>query len=417
MNDNPLGRVITADEESWIGSLMALGAAVGPIGAGFSAEKLGRKKTLLLLSGIPFVISYLMLAFAKTVVLYYVARFIAGFALGGVFTVLPNYISEISENSIRGAMSSSMNIFVVAGPLVAYAIGPYAPIMYFNIICAVLSAAFVVFFFIIVPESPYYLITIDDTPGATAALMRFRSTSEAVVSNELESIKSTVNEATSNKASFIDIFKSRGLIKALIISLSLVGIQQFSGINSILFYTESIFAASGSSIPSKISPMIVGAVQVFASFLTPLMVDRLGRKFLLLISAVGMTVAEVPLGLYFYLKDNQHDVGAIFWLPVVCLVVYILFYNFGFGPLPWTMMAEIFPTNVKSLLSTVTASFCWLLGFLITKFFSTISAEIGMAGTFWLFSGFCVVAIVFVVTCVIETKGKSFREIQEILSK
>ncbi|KAK4875748.1 hypothetical protein RN001_012170 [Aquatica leii] len=416
LENNPFGRLISSEEDSWIGSLLAVGAIIGPFAAGYSADKLGRKKTLLLFCGIPFLVSFLMLAFAKTVVLYYIARFLAGFGVGGVFTVLPNFNSEIAEDSIRGAISSSMNVFVVAGPLFAYVIGPITSIMWFNLICAVIPAAFLILFFLIVPESPYYLIAINDSVGAVKSLKQFRSTNDSSVNKEMQNMKLMVDEATSNKASFTDIFKSRGLVKALIISLSLVGFQQFSGINVVLFYSQTVFEATGSSISSEIPPMIVGAVQLGASFVTPLVVDRLGRKMLHLISAIGMFIAEVVLGLYFYLQIS-HDVTSIFWLPILCLIVYIIFYNLGFGPLPWTVMAEIFPSNIKSIASTATASFCWILGFIITKFFSSISVQIGMAGSFWLFSGFCLLAIVFVATFVIETKGKSFQEIQDILAR
>ncbi|KAF5279151.1 hypothetical protein FQR65_LT03397 [Abscondita terminalis] len=411
------GRLITTEEDSWIGSLLAVGAIVGPLVAGYSSDKLGRKKTLLLFCGVPFLVSFLILAFAKTIVLYYVARFIAGFAVGGVFTVLPNFNSEIAEDSIRGAISSSMNIFVVSGPLFAYIVGPFTSIMVFNLICALIPALFIICFFLIVPESPYYLISVNDSVGAIKSLKQFRSTNDSSVNKEMQHMKLTVEEASNNKAAFTDLFKSRALIKALIIALSLVGFQQFSGINVVLFYSQTVFQATGSSISAEIPPMIIGAVQVGASFVTPLVVDRLGRKLLHLISAVGMLISEVALGLFFYLQEHNKDVSSISWLPILCLIVYIIFYNLGFGPLPWTVMAEIFPSNIKSIASTATASFCWMLGFVITKFFSTISAEIGMAGSFWLFSGFCLLAIIFVSTFLIETKGKSFQEIQDTLAR
>lgn len=336
--------------------------------------------------------------------------------LGTVFTVLPNYNSEVAEASNRGAISSSMNIFVVSGPLFSYIIGPYTSITVFSIICALIPAAFIVLFFLFVPESPYYLVAVNDQKRAAEALMKLRSSSEQGIKLELDSIKANVEEAMANKSSFMDVFKSKALVKALIIALSLVGFQQFSGINVILFYAQDVFEATGSSIPPEISSIIIGSVQVAASFVTPLLVDRLGRRLLFLISGVGMIIAEIPLGLYFYLKDDGSDVGAIFWLPIACLVVYIIAYNLGFGPLPWTVMAEIFPSDIKSTASTATASFCWLLGFLVTKYFDSLSEAIGMAGSFWFFSGFCVVAVIFVFTYMIETKGKSFSEIQATLA-
>lgn len=417
LDQNPFGRLITDEEESWIGSLLAFGAIFGPFAAGFSADRFGRKKTLLFVCGVPFLVSFLMLAFGKCVVLYYVGRFLSGFGVGAVFTVLPNFNSEVAEDSIRGAISSSMNVFVVLGPLFAYAVGPFTSIMVFSIICAIIPACFIVLFYFMVPESPYYLLSINDSVGAMKSLKSFRGTSDSAVNKELQNMKITVESAMSDQGSFMDLFKSKGLVKALIISMALVGFQQFSGINIVLFYSQTVFEATGSSIPSDISPMIVGGVQVIASCITPLIVDRAGRKLLHIVSATGMLLSQVPLGLYFYLQTNGTDVQGVFWLPILCLNVYIAFYNFGFGPLPWTVMAEIFPANIKSSASTATASFCWVLGFIVTKFFSAVTEQIGMGGTFWLFSGFCLLAIIFVFTIVIETKGKSFQEIQEILAR
>lgn len=218
VDENPFGRAISDQENSWIGS--ALGAIIGPFLAGYSADKFGRKKTLLVCSGIPFLLSFLMLVFAKTIILYYIPRFLAGAALGGVFTVLPNFNSEIAEDSIRGAISSSMNIFVVTGPLLSYAVGPYISIMLFSIICAIIPAVFLILFFLVVPESPYYLIAANDVNGATTALRKFRSETENGISKEMESIRQNVEEAMKTKGNFLDIFKSKGLKRALMISLT-----------------------------------------------------------------------------------------------------------------------------------------------------------------------------------------------------
>lgn len=413
LDENPFGSVITDEENSWIGSLLALGAVFGPFPSAIMADKLGRKLTLLILA-VPFVISFFVLAFAETIGLFYAARVLAGAALGGVFTVVPMFIGEISEVSNRGMFLSSFCLFITLGILVSYVIGPYMSIMYFNIVCAIFPLLFIAIFLVFIPESPFYLVSADKHSAAEESLKKLRNKPKKALEDELEVIKDEIN--TSSQGSFLDLFRTRGLIKALIISLALVGFQQLSGINVVLFYAESIFDATGSDIPASTCSIIIGAVQFLASFMTPLVVERLGRKILLLASAVGMLISEVPLGIYFYLKDNGDDVSAISWLPILSLIVYIITYGFGFGPLPWTVMGELFPSNVKSTASSLTASICWLLGFVLTKFFSSVSEEITMAGSFWLFSGFCLLAVVFVFVSVPETKGKTFQEIQAILN-
>lgn len=408
-DENPFDDVISSSEESWIASLLALGAVFGPFFFGFLADLIGRKYTLLV-SAVPILTSYLLLAFSTIVELFYVARFIMGFALGGVFTVLLMYIGEVSEVHNRGILSSAFNCFLAAGLLLSYILGAYLNIMIYDIICAVVPAVFFVVFLIFIPESPAYLISKNKHELAHENLKMLRVESSKEIENELEEMKKEVEK--SREGHLKDLFVNRGLLKALTITVALVAFQQLSGINVVLFYANNIFEASGSDIPSEVSSIIIGAVQFASSFVTPLIVDRLGRKILLIFSAIGMFISETALGVYFYLNDETDtDVEGISWLPVVSLVLYIITYNCGFGPLPWTVMGEIFPSNVRSVASATTASICWLLGFILTKFFSQVSDEIGMAGSFWLFAGFCVLAAVFVITYVPETKGKTLAQI------
>ncbi|RZC38206.1 facilitated trehalose transporter Tret1 [Asbolus verrucosus] len=374
-DDIPFGRQITSEENSWIGSLLALGAVFGPFLYAYIVDKFGRKLTITSI-GVPFAISYLILAFAQIVELYYVARFLIGVAVGGVFTVVPMYIGEIAEDTNRGALGSVMNCLLTAGLLFSYGIGPYISIMIFNIILAIIPGIFMVAFFFLAPESPHHHIAKGNHEAAVKSLEKLRGASNKNNHSELEDIKKNIEK--SRQGSITDLFKSKGLIKALIISLVLVALQQLSGINVVLFYAQNIFEASGSGLESAQASIIIGAVQFGTSFVTPLFVDRLGRKMLLYFSAIGMVISEIPLGLYFYLKDDGQDVDSISWLPIVSLVVYIITYNCGFGPLPWAIMGELFPSNVKSAASSFTAAVCWFFGFIITKFFSSISEEIGM---------------------------------------
>lgn len=413
-DDNPLSAPISATAKSWIGSLLALGAAFGPFPFAFIQDKFGRKNALLIIA-IPFIIAYLMSAFATHVAMFYVLRIVAGISVAGVFTVLPTYIAEVSDSAVRGMLGTSMNNFLCFGLVLSYCMGPYMPVMWYNIVAAIFPAAFFVLFFMFIPDSPYYLMG-KDRGLAESSLSFLRSKPIADVQAELKEIEQSVEESKANTATFMDIFKSKGTTKALIISVLLCVFQQLSGINIVLFYAQNIFAASGTTLDSAIPPMIIGAVQFASSFVTPSLVERLGRKILLLGSAVGMVVSEVALGVYFYLKDDEVDVDAISFLPVLTLVIYIISYNSGFGPLPWTVMAELFPSNVKSAAASFTVFCCWFVSFILTFFFDSVSEAIGMGGSFWIFSGCTVVAFVFTLVYVPETKGRSFQEIQQILN-
>lgn len=389
---------------------MALGAAFGPFIFGYLADKKGRKLTLLAIA-IPFSLSYFLMAFGQIVELFYVARLITGLGLGGVFTVLPNYIGEISEDANRGMLSSAMNVFLTFGSLLSFILGHYISVMAFNLILAVLPIIFFVVFFFVAPESPHFLAAQNQMEEAKVALKKLRSGS---ITKEFEEIQ---NDAVQKQqgGSFLSIFKEKSLIKAQIISASLVAFQQFSGIIAILSYASSIFEDAGVEISPAICAIIVGATQFAASFMTPIVADRMGRKILLIISAIGMILTELPLGVYFILKKNGTDVEAVSFLPIVCLMVYIVVYNLGFGPLPWVVMGEIFPSNVKAAASTATAFLCWILAFCITFFFQKLTDSIGIGVLFLIFSGFCAIAGLFTQFYVIETKGKSFQEIQDDL--
>nr|XP_022900728.1 facilitated trehalose transporter Tret1-like [Onthophagus taurus] len=417
-SENPLTFPVTSEEESWIGSLLALGAAVGPFPFGFLSQKIGRKFTLIS-TAFPYIIGYLMAAFATTVEVLFAARLIAGLAVGGVFAVLPGYLVEVSDVDVRGLIGTSMNNFICFGLLLSYVVGPYISITWFSIICAIVPLAFAISFFIFTHDSPFYLIEKNKREEAEKSLAYLRNSSISDVQKEYEMIRETIGKDKENAGKFFDVFKSKGTTKAFLISNALMLFQQLSGINIILFYAQDVFSAAETDLPDEVPPMIVGAVQLISSFVVPVLVEKWGRKMLLLCSAAGMTIATIPLGLYFFLKEQTDvDISGISWLPILALVVYLFTYNSGFGPLAWTVMAEILPSNLKASTSSVTACFCWLVSFLVTKFFHNISygLNIGMGGSFWIFAAMDIIAFIFTFFYVPETKGKSFQEIQSILN-
>lgn len=375
--DNPFDHELSDEETSWISSFMALGAVFGPFLFGFLADKIGRKITLLSI-GIPFIISYILMTFVQVVEVFDVARFLIGMGVGGTFTVLPMYIGEVSENSNRGALSSSMNCFICLGLLSSYCVGPYTSVTVFNGILIVFPCLFLVLMFLFGPESPHYYVAKNEMEKASFTLKTIRGGVD--VKSELYEIQQSIEEA--GNGSFTDLFKSKALIKACIISVSLVVFQQMSGINAVLFYSENIFEAANTGIESALCSIIIGLTQFLTSFITPVLADHLGRRLLLIISAIGMLISEIPLGIFFILKDNGNDVDSISFLPILCLVAYIFTYNVGFGPLPWAIMGEIFPPHVKSIASSTTASVCWFIGFLVAKFFNQVQGAIGIGTCF-----------------------------------
>nr|XP_023013453.1 facilitated trehalose transporter Tret1-like [Leptinotarsa decemlineata] len=419
LDGNPLDHLLTKPEEGWVGSFLPLAAAFGPFIAGFIVDRIGRKKTLLI-GAIPFLLAFVTNIVADTVYHFYLSRFLCGLGVGIIFTALPMYIGEISDDETRGTLGSFMQLFIVLGILFSYALGPYISISSFNIVLLVPPALFIVLFFFFIPESPYYLIQNNENEAAEEALIKLRGKSKNAVQKEIEIVRIQAEADQKNKASFFDIFKSKGLTKALFLSVSLVVWQQLSGINIILFYAQDVFTDAGVSLAPEICTILIGIVQVISSGATPLLVEKRGKRFLLILSGIGMTLAQAAMAYFFFLKDIQHsNVSKLSWLPIASLVLFIVTYCLGFGPLPWAVMGELFPGNIKSAASTVTASGCWVLGFFLTNYFGAVIDMLGDSGksiSFGFFGVCCFISAVFVYKLLPETTGKSLQEIQDILS-
>ncbi|KAJ8936175.1 hypothetical protein NQ318_019056 [Aromia moschata] len=410
---NPLGKPITEDEDGWIGSLVTIGAMIGPLPYSFISEHFGRKISLLCIA-IPHAVAYLSMAFGKSVYFYYFGRLFGGIAVGGGYTILPMYIAEVSQDSNRGMLSQTLNVFWAIGNFLPYAIGPFISIMWFNIILACIPATFFILFSLLAPETPYYLVGKNEIEKAEKSLMLLRSISKEGAQKELEHIK--LHFKKEEDGHFLDIIRNRGLRKAFIICIILIIAQELSGFCAITFYLQPIFDAAETSLSSDISALIVGFTIFASSFIIPFLIDRLGRRILTICSCAGMFVALDILGAFFFLKDKTSvSVDSLLWMPIFSLIFFIISFNFGIGSVPWTLGSELFPSNVKHISSSALSSSCWITSFMVTKFFNNMNDTMGRAGTFWFFAGCCLAATIFSIIFVPETKGKSFVEIQDML--
>lgn len=413
-SNNPLGRPITDDEDAWIGSLVTIGAMIGPLPAGFIAEKFGRKIGLLCLA-IPHIVSLFSMAFAQSIYIFYFGRFFGGLSTGAGYSLLPMYIAEISDDSDRGKFSQTLNIFWAFGNFIPYAIGPYLSIKWFNIVLAIVPTTFFIVFLLLGPETPYYLVSANKLKQAEKSLMSLRSLDAVGVRHELEHIKENLGKEETGH--FSDIFLNRGLRKALIICLVLVMSQELSGFCAITFYLQTIFEAAGTEIASDVSALIVGFSIFISSFFTPFLIDRLGRKVLTVTSCFGMVIALSTLGTFFYMQDfTDIQTDPVFWVPIFSLILYIFAFHFGICSIPWTLSSELFPSNVKGIAAPTITIACWITSFLVTKFFNDMNSSMGKSGSFWFFAGCCLFTGVFSIFFVPETKGKSFNEIQDMLN-
>ncbi|XP_058797919.1 facilitated trehalose transporter Tret1-2 homolog [Phymastichus coffea] len=411
--ENPLGYNITSEENSWVGSIMTIGAVVGSLISGYLGERFGRKKALLF-SAVPYLIGWILVATTKSLEQLYAARFIFGVALAIDFTIVPMYCGEIAETSIRGVLGSFLQLFVTVGLLFSYCIGPYVSYTVFWIACGSLPIIFFVCF-MFMPESPYYLLAQGMKDDAAESLAKLRGKNVGAVQKELGEMQTAVDQAFSTEVKMSDLFTVKSNFKALLYTCAAVSFQQLTGINVVLFYTQDIFKSAGTSLDPAICTILVGAVQLAASGVTPVIVDRLGRRTLLIISGIGTSITTGSLGVYFYLQSEKNAEG-LGWLPVASLIVFVSLYCIGWGPLPWAIMGEMFSSEVKAKASGITVLICWAFAFVITKYFSTISNAYGNHTAFWIFTVFCILSIVFALMLLPETRGKSLKQIQSELS-
>lgn len=410
---NPIGRPVTVSEESWIVSLVSLGASCGPVLSGYFSAKFGRKITMLMFS-IPMLIALVILSFATTPVEFYTARFMKGLGVGCGYTVIPMYIGEIAETNIRGFLGCMLGVFAALGYLYVICIGPFITFKVLNFVLMIPVVTFLILFGLFVPESPYHYLSKGQYSLAEESLRKLRCKHNNINNQELEEMKETLQRSVEKKASLMDSLRSKCFRKGIIITSTLLAFQQFVGITFIQSYMEPIFISTGSKISSSNSAIIVGVIQVLGTILSASLVDKLGRKMLLTLSSILCAIPLFFLGLYFYLQ-NTHDMTSLWWVPVVSLGVYIISYCSGICTLPWALVGELFSSEIKSLASTISATVNLALAFVVTLICPTLKEMIGFEGLFWVFSASACVCCLFVLLYVPETKGKSFQDILKIL--
>jgi len=399
---------------SWVSALMALGAAVVVIPVGYLIDRIGRKYTMLGLV-LPFTGGWAFIAWADdSAALYMVGRFITGM-MGGAFSLTaPVYTSEISEKEIRGSLGSYFQLMVTIGILFVYGVGSATSVFILSLICGVVPLVFGGIFWLM-PETPLYYLQKGQKDRAQTSLQWFRGKNYDV-SAELQEIQATVDKAAAQKLSFFKAFKTKEAKKGLMVAFGLMIFQQLSGINAVIFYTTDIFKSAGSSIEPETQTIIVGVIQVVITFISTLVVDRLGRRILLMLSDGIMAICTLLLGIFFYLKDEtDENTSNLGWLPLTSVCVFIVMFSLGYGPIPWMMVGELFAPQIKGFASSLSCILNWILAFLVTKFYSDLANAFGTHTTFWIFAVISAIGTVFVFFLVPETKGKTLDEIQREL--
>ncbi|XP_014469890.1 PREDICTED: facilitated trehalose transporter Tret1-like [Dinoponera quadriceps] len=394
----------------WIGSLMPLNALFGGIAGGPCIEYLGRRNTILS-TAFPFIGSWLLIALAQNVAMVLVGRAICGFSVGVASLSLPVYLGETIHAEVRGTLGLMPTVFGNGGILICYTLGMCLNWRNLALVGACLPILFLILMFLI-PETPRWYISKGKTKEAQKSLQWLRG-KDADITEELTMIEKihVESEQNASQRTILELLKSTNL-KPLLISLGLMLFQQMSGINAVIFYTVQIFQDAGSTIDENLSTIIIGLVNLISTFVAAFTIDKVGRKVLLYISGGAMVLTLSILGGHFYVKSCGVDVTAFGWLPLVSLIVYVIGFSLGFGPIPWLMMGEILPAKIRSSAASIATAFNWMCTFIITKTFEDIITVVDTHGTFWLFGAMVIVGIIFVIISVPETRGKSLEEIE-----
>uniref|UniRef100_A0A1B0GM81 Major facilitator superfamily (MFS) profile domain-containing protein n=1 Tax=Phlebotomus papatasi TaxID=29031 RepID=A0A1B0GM81_PHLPP len=424
--------VVTKDEASWIASLVTISLPVGSIAAGPIMDKVGRKK-LSLYCCFPFMLAWILIASAENVLTIYVARVLAGMA-GGLTTVALVYVSEISHPMFRPMLLGLNSVFVSLGILLTCFLGQF--FQWRTIACIFGGLSFLTLCAIlIVPESTYWIVTFRPKMFAEAKtslrwLYRKSSTYESQV-QEL-AMRSYVKHSNMNQPDqSIGYFcRQKHVYKPFIILLILFVFQQLSGAYVIIFYAVNLFLKIGGQFGDQINEygalMLLGVIRFVVSCMSSGLARKFGRRTLMSVSGCGMGIFTMIAGLYMCFSDLKEasvfaGTGTTTIAPVpnqmdgkvllICILGYVSFSALGYLVIPWTLIGEILPTEVKGKLGGIIISMAYVMMFGVVKAFPYTIDWVGAQGVFYIFAVTSFLGVVYVYILLPETFGKSFDEI------
>ena len=393
--------------EEIVVSSVLLGSLAGAAIGGSLADRLGRRK-LLIVTAIVFGCGAIGAALAPGTAWLIAARLVAGVAIGIASFVAPLYISEIAPVTIRGKLVSINQVALTSGIVISYLIdyafaGSQAWRWMFAL--AVVPAVAFGIGLIFIPNSPRWLIARGHSDQAKAVLQKIRSPDQ--VEGELNQIQESVGQ---QKGSWSELL-SPVLRSAMIVGVGLAIAQQITGINTVIYYAPTILKFAGlSSAPAAILASVgVGIVNVVFTLIAMQLIDRVGRRPLLMVSLAGMAVSLFVLGLAFSLPQFAGSLG---WIAVGSLMAYVGSFAVGLGPVFWLILSEIYPLSIRGRAMSIGTIANWSANLIVALSFLTLTQVLGKPATFWLYGLVTIGAWLFAFFLVPETKGKTLEQIE-----
>ena len=422
----PYFNITSAADQGWGTSSALVGCMVGAILCIILSDKLGRKR-LLIFSGFLFSLSALGTALSETFWWFNTYRIIGGVAMGIALNLSPLYIAEVAPPEKRGMFVTINQLLVMIGVLLAQLCNWQISLVdnslpenaSFDVIAASWSGQMgwrwmfgaemipaLLFFLLmfLVPESARWLVKNNQEQKARKVLEKIGGKLYGEVA--IVEIKTTLAEGDLGKVHFQDLLR-KPLPKLIGIGIFLAFLQQWSGLNVVIYYAADIFQAAGYNLKQMmLNIVVIGGVMVLSVFITLFTVDRFGRKKLLLIGTGAMAILYGMIGYSFYVEQGG-------WVIVVLVLTNVMFYSFTLAPLLWVVLSEIFPTRIRGAAISIGALAHWVGNFTLTYFFPAIKENLGWANNFWLYGLICAFGFVVVYLVLPETKGKSLEQLEK----
>ncbi|KAJ3692243.1 hypothetical protein LUZ60_012593 [Juncus effusus] len=386
------------------------GAFMGCLFSGSIADGIGRRRTFQL-SALPMIIGSALSASANNLEMMLFGRFLVGTGMGLGPPVASLYVAEISPSYVRGTYGSFIQIFTCLGIIAALFIGiPVKDIPNWWRVCfwvALVPAALLTILMEFCAESPHWLYKRGRIGEAELEFERLLGPNH-VKSAMAELTKSDRGDET-DSIKYSELFYGRHF-RVVFIGTSLFALQQLSGINAVFYFSSTVFKSAG--VPSNLANICVGFSNLSGSIIAMLLMDKLGRRLLLLISFIGMAVA---MGLQAGAASLHHLGSNVLYLSVGGMLLFVLAFSSGAGPVPGLLLPEIFPNRIRAKAMALCMSVHWVINFFVGLLFLQLLEKLGAQLLYSIFATFCVIAAIFVRRNVVETKGKTLQEIEVAL--
>ena len=409
----------------WANSCALLGCLVGSLASGMLSDKFGRKK-LLLVSAFLFAVSSILTGWAGSFDDFVFWRIVGGVAIGMASNLSPMYIAEVAPAHLRGRLVAINQLTIVFGVLGAQianlliadkvADGATAEMIRqswngqygWRWMFTAVTAPSLLFFVgsLLVPESPRWLIKNGKLEPARRILAKIGG--QAYADIEAADIQNTIASEEVHHVRFSDLLAPK-MRKILLVGIALAVLQQWSGINVLFNYAEEIYRSAGYGVNDiMFNIVITGAISLVFTLLAISMVDRFGRRILMLIGCAGIGLSHVLIGIAYVMKLKGLAVLLFTLSALGC-------YSLSLAPITWVLISEIFPNRIRGAAISVAVSALWIACFILTYTFPILNGALGTAKTFWLYAAICFAGFFFVFTKVPETKGKSLEQIEREL--